>query len=107
MLQFLDLWNTRPVYGFLKDSGIACSAVNTGFFDAAKKRGDIKAMFVGHDHSNTFEGELSGITLAYGLKTGVSGYGPAEGLETHEIVLEIRLQHCSKLWQELVVISPN
>jgi hypothetical protein len=69
------------VYGFLKDSGIACSAVNTGFFDAAKKRGDIKAMFVGHDHSNTFEGELSGITLAYGLKTGVSGYGPAEGTE--------------------------
>jgi hypothetical protein len=73
------MWNTNRVYGVLDDVGVACSALNTGFYAAAKERGDIKAMYVGHDHSNTFEGDYNGITLGYGLKTGWTSYGPAEG----------------------------
>jgi hypothetical protein len=63
----------------MQEVGISCSAKNTGFFDAAKGRKDMKAMYVGHDHLNTFEGNYQGIELAYGLKTGLSSDGP-EGL---------------------------
>ncbi len=35
---------------------------------------DIKAIFVGHDHSNDFGGFYKGIELAFGRKSGYGGY---------------------------------
>ena len=40
-------------------------------------RGDIKALFVGHDHQNDFVVDYEGISLGYGGKTGYGSYGPA------------------------------
>jgi hypothetical protein len=58
----------------MKDSGISCSSYNSGFFGAVKSRGDIHAIYCGHDHDNTFEGEYQNVTLAFGLKTGYGSY---------------------------------
>lgn len=42
-------------------------------------RKDIKAIYVGHDHSNDFIMDFNGLSLVYGRKTGDGCYGPAEG----------------------------
>lgn len=43
------------------------------------RRGDIKAVFVGHDHQNDFVVDFEGLKLGYGAKTGYGSYGPAPG----------------------------
>lgn len=49
----------------------ACpSRLNSGMFAAIKEMGDIKAMFVGHDHDNDYAVCWKGILLAYGRYTG-------------------------------------
>jgi hypothetical protein len=59
---------------------VSCPCVNTGFVDALLKN-DVKANFVGHDHSNDFGGEYekngSKIGLFYGRKTGYGSYHPS------------------------------
>jgi hypothetical protein len=51
-----------------------CSPLhNSGFFKAARDRGDVHAMFVGHDHWNDFTGVLDYVWLCYGR---VSGFSP-------------------------------
>lgn len=42
-----------------------------------ERRHSIQGLFVGHDHCNDFVVEFEGITMAYGRKTGVGGYGPS------------------------------
>jgi hypothetical protein len=49
--------------------------VNSGLFAAALKRGDIKGMFVGHDHVNDYIGNYYGIKLAYDASIGYQTYG--------------------------------
>ncbi|OQR97206.1 hypothetical protein THRCLA_07049, partial [Thraustotheca clavata] len=49
----------------------------SGLFDTLVKMGDVKAMFVGHDHDNNYCVERSRIQLCYG---GGSGYGAAYNL---------------------------
>ena len=36
----------------------------------------VQAIFFGHDHDNCFYGELDGVRVGYGRKTGVGNYGP-------------------------------
>jgi len=43
---------------------------NSGFYNASKLKGDIQAMFVGHDHLNDFVGELDNQWLCYGRVSG-------------------------------------
>lgn len=50
--------------------------VNTGFLARAYMQKDIMGIFVGHDHSNDFIGQRSGICLAYGRQSGVMGNDP-------------------------------
>ena len=48
-----------------------CSpALNSGLFAAFKERGDVFAVFVGHDHDNDYATVLHGIILAYGRYSG-------------------------------------
>ena len=48
-----------------------CSpALNSGLFAAFKERGDVFAVFVGHDHDNDYATALHGILLAYGRYSG-------------------------------------
>lgn len=45
--------------------GIACCELNHGLFAAALIRGDVKGIFVGHDHLNDFCGTYCGIKLGF------------------------------------------
>ncbi len=51
---------------------------NTGEFGLLSSLGCVRAVFVGHDHSNSFCAELDGITLAYTQGTGFHAYGPGK-----------------------------
>ncbi|CAA7022900.1 unnamed protein product [Microthlaspi erraticum] len=48
---------------------------NSGFFTTLVARGDVKGVFVGHDHNNDFCGELKGVNLCYGGVAGYHAYG--------------------------------
>lgn len=57
---------------------IACSLVNSGVLRTFVSMGDVKAVFVGHDHTNDFCGNLDGIWFCYGGGFGYHGYGRIE-----------------------------
>lgn len=46
------------------------SKVNSGFFEALRKQGDVMGCFVGHDHDNDYISYYKGMALAYGRYTG-------------------------------------
>jgi len=52
---------------------------NNGQFDAVAGRGDVLAMFFGHDHSNTFNITHRGVDLVATPKTNFQGYGIDRG----------------------------
>ena len=56
----------------------AIPKVNTGEFKAFKEKGDVFALFVGHDHNNSFHKEYEGITLGYTQGSGFNTYGPGD-----------------------------
>lgn len=51
------------------------STINTGLFQTVVKCGDVKGIFVGHDHRNTYTASLQGIRLGYAGSTGYGTYG--------------------------------
>ncbi|XP_026423942.1 probable inactive purple acid phosphatase 29 [Papaver somniferum] len=61
----------------VKQEGISSASVNSGFFTTMVESGDVKAVFVGHDHVNDFCGELTGIHLCYAGGFGYHAYGKA------------------------------
>ena len=58
-----------------KQEAVLSPSVNSGFFTALLQAGDVKATFVGHDHTNDYCGNLMGINLCYGGVTGYHAYG--------------------------------
>ncbi len=56
----------------------AVPKVNTGEFKAFKEKGDVFALFVGHDHNNSFYKKYDGITLGYTQGSGFNTYGPGD-----------------------------
>ncbi|MFD2924865.1 metallophosphoesterase [Halobacillus naozhouensis] len=48
---------------------------NSGLFSAMLERGDVKGVFCGHDHINTYAGNYYGIMLGYAGSTGFGAYG--------------------------------
>ncbi|XVF33048.1 hypothetical protein REPUB_Repub17cG0134800 [Reevesia pubescens] len=61
----------------VKQEGISSPYVNSGFFRRMVKAGDVKAVFIGHDHINDFCGKLTGIQLCYAGGFGYHAYGKA------------------------------
>ncbi|KAL5792103.1 hypothetical protein ACOSP7_000697 [Xanthoceras sorbifolium] len=61
----------------VKQEGISSASVNSGFFTTMVAAGDVKAVFIGHDHVNDFCGELTGIQLCYAGGFGYHAYGKA------------------------------
>lgn len=57
---------------------------NPGLFHAALERGDVKSIFCGHDHINTYDGDYFGIRLGYGPGTGYGTYG-LDGDQVHRL----------------------
>jgi hypothetical protein len=49
--------------------------INSGLFTAMLDRGDVKGVFCGHDHINTYSGNYYGIMLGYAGNTGFGTYG--------------------------------
>ena len=45
-------------------------------FGALKEDKTVDWVTVGHDHNNDYYGNIDGINLAYGRKTGYGCYGP-------------------------------
>ncbi|CAM3549460.1 metallophosphoesterase family protein [Marinicrinis lubricantis] len=48
---------------------------NSGLFSAILARGDVKGVFCGHDHINTYHGNYYGVLLGYGGSAGFGTYG--------------------------------
>ncbi|MFC7877126.1 metallophosphoesterase family protein [Isoptericola sp. NPDC057391] len=48
---------------------------NSGLFSAVQHRGDVKGIFCGHDHVNTYSGNYYGVLLGYAGNTGFGTYG--------------------------------
>ncbi|MFB4352062.1 metallophosphoesterase family protein [Microbacterium sp. LS_15] len=48
---------------------------NSGMFNAILERGDVKGVFVGHDHINDYAGDYYGVQLGYAPGTGFGAYG--------------------------------
>jgi hypothetical protein len=59
----------------LRGEGECPGNINTGLFGAAHRRGDVRGMFVGHDHINDYIGDYYGIKLAYDASIGYQTYG--------------------------------
>lgn len=57
---------------------------NSGLFNAMLHRGDVRGLFVGHDHVNTYVGNYFGIRLGYGPGTGFGAYGLG-GAQNHRL----------------------
>lgn len=57
---------------------------NSGLFAAALERGDVKGIFVGHDHVNDYVGNFFGILLGYSANSGFATYGLG-GPENHRM----------------------
>lgn len=49
--------------------------INSGMFSAMLERGDVKGVFCGHDHVNTYMGNYYGILLGYAGNVGFGTYG--------------------------------
>ncbi len=73
-------------YALLKNAGrtqlrgeynerLSISEVNSGLFAAVLQRGDVRAMFAGHDHINTFDGIYCGIRMGFDGSIGYHAYG--------------------------------
>lgn len=61
------------MYGIRREA-VCAPNLNSGIFAAFKECGDVKGVFVGHDHDNDFAIGYQGVLLAYGRFTG----GPTE-----------------------------
>lgn len=57
---------------------------NSGMFSAIQHCGDVKGVFVGHDHTNTYVGDYYGVKLGYGPGTGFGPYG-LDGADKHRL----------------------
>ncbi|XP_068642653.1 probable inactive purple acid phosphatase 28 [Aristolochia californica] len=68
-----QLW-FKPIVGQFQEA-VACSSFSSGVLDTLDSMGDVKAVFLGHDHKNDFCGELKGIWFCYGGGFGYHGYG--------------------------------
>lgn len=61
--------NQKKVLGSTEES-VCSPLINSGLFSSFVERGDVMGVFVGHDHNNDYVGEVAGISLGYGRKTG-------------------------------------
>jgi hypothetical protein len=57
---------------------------NSGLFAAMLERGDVKGVFVGHDHVNNYVGNYFGIMLGYSASAGFGTYGLG-GTDNHRL----------------------
>jgi 3',5'-cyclic AMP phosphodiesterase CpdA len=80
--EFRYMWENRERHQVVgeKNEEVSSGPFNSGLFAALVERGDVRGVFVGHDHVNTYVGDYFGIKLGYSANTGFGTYG-LEGTE--------------------------
>ncbi|GAV86171.1 Metallophos domain-containing protein [Cephalotus follicularis] len=79
----------------VKQERISSPILNSGFFKTMVASGDVKAVFIGHDHLNDFCGDLNGIQLCYAGGFGYHAYGKA-GWSRRARVVVVSLEETDK-----------
>jgi hypothetical protein len=71
------MWEHRENHDVVgeKNEPVSAGPFNSGLFAAMLERGDVKGVFVGHDHINDYVGDYFGIRLGYSASTGFGAYG--------------------------------
>ncbi len=72
--------------GFMKESP-ADPQENSGEFAAFTEKGEVKGLYFGHDHNNSFNGDINGIDVGYTQGAGFNVYGPGKNRGTRVIDL--------------------
>ena len=85
--EYMSLYNNLEFYG-VKGEDVCCQALNTGVFAALVEQKIVDWVSVGHDHNNDYYGQVDGIWLAYGRKTGFGCYGP-DGMQRGARVFKV------------------
>lgn len=77
LIEFGQMWAAKDAHNVTGERNeTECpGAINSGLFSAMLERGDVKGVFVGHDHVNDYVGNYYGITLGYSANTGFGTYG--------------------------------
>jgi hypothetical protein len=71
---------------FMKESP-ADPQENSGEFEALCEKGEVKGLYFGHDHNNSFNGDINGIDVGYTQGAGFNVYGPGKDRGTRVIDL--------------------
>ncbi|KAK9268438.1 hypothetical protein L1049_000188 [Liquidambar formosana] len=83
---------------------VASSSVNSGVLQTLVSIRDVKAVFIGHDHTNDFCGDLGGIWFCYGGGSGYHAYGKA-GWPRRARVILAELGKGEKAWMGVARIK--
>lgn len=78
----------NPAKGEFMNENPASPEINNGEFDEIIKHDDIFALYVGHDHINSFSRKLKGVTLGYTQGAGFNTYGPGKNRGVRVFVLD-------------------
>ncbi|KAH9607507.1 hypothetical protein KSS87_017437 [Heliosperma pusillum] len=76
---------------------VACSSVNSQVLEKLVAVKNVKAVFIGHDHTNDFCGNLDGIWFCYGGGSGYHGYGKV-GWSRRARVIHAQLSKKDSTW---------
>ncbi|KAK1611852.1 hypothetical protein QYE76_035525 [Lolium multiflorum] len=90
-----ELWYTD--FKGQYQEGVACSLVNSGALGTLVSMGDVKGVFLGHDHLNDFCGDLNGIQFCYGGGFGYHAYGRS-GWPRRARVIHTQLKKGQRSW---------
>lgn len=77
--EFDTMWDMKDIVNHNvigeKNESVCPGPFNSGLYAALLERGDVKGVFVGHDHVNSYIGNYYGIYLGYAANTGFGTYG--------------------------------
>ena len=74
LLEYNEIQGSTTFVGQMNE-GPSTATLNSGFFCQLVEQGDVKGVFVGHDHDNDAIGIYQDIALAFGRVTGYGAYG--------------------------------
>lgn len=78
-----DTNNRHKIVGE-RNECVCTGPFNAGIYATVRERGDVKGIFVGHDHVNNYHGNYHGVYLGYAASAGFGTYG-LSGAETHRM----------------------
>ncbi|XP_078176162.1 purple acid phosphatase 28 isoform X1 [Carex rostrata] len=97
-----DLWYKGYIGSY--QEAVTCSTVNSGVLTSLLQMGDVKSVFLGHDHLNDFCGNIRGIWFCYGGGFGYHAYGKAFWPRRGRVI-SVQLGKTGKEWGQVQLIS--